>query len=299
MVALCRVTWYDKHMLKQNLLLSAALLICAFTSNLFAGVPAAEPGMVRYVLELPKAQGEALVEIIAGKTIETDGVNHYFLGGSIKAEMRDGQKAYVVRTGPIGSTLMAGAPGTPKGSQFVSVSSGLLPCEKQLVVYAPQDLKVSYASWRAKETKTIDKAAETDAIKWAGNNMKAYKEAPEGFTRHVARLQVLPDEAAAQVEVVVGKQIGVAAPDNCYFSGEVKENNIEGWGFTRIDVTIGGLVGAKNEPAAAKKFVRVGNETKLFRYNSRLPLVVYAPSDAEVSYRVWTPDGGRKAMPKG
>ncbi len=35
-------------------------------------------------------------------------------------------------------------------------------------------------------------------------------------------------------------------------------------------------------------FVQVGGEPQLVRYNSKLPLVIYAPADMEVRYRIWS-----------
>ena len=47
---------------------------------------AAEKGFTRYVLHLPDLADENAmkVELIVGKTVETDGVNHYSFGGSIQ-----------------------------------------------------------------------------------------------------------------------------------------------------------------------------------------------------------------------
>lgn len=38
------------------------------------------------------------------------------------------------------------------------------------------------------------------------------------------------------------------------------------------------------------RFVTLGGEPKLLRYNSRLPIVVYVPSSVEVRYRLWRAD---------
>ncbi|MNY77756.1 Ecotin precursor [compost metagenome] len=43
-------------------------------------------------------------------------------------------------------------------------------------------------------------------------------------------------------------------------------------------------------PDSSRKqaFVPVGGEPMLVRYNSKLPLVIYAPADVEVRYRIWS-----------
>ena len=74
--------------------------------------PAAEGGMVRYVLQLPK-QGEESdfkVELIVGKTVDVDERNRYFFAGRIEEETIKGWgfPRYVVSPlGPMAGTLMA------------------------------------------------------------------------------------------------------------------------------------------------------------------------------------------------
>ena len=43
------------------------------------------------------------------------------------------------------------------------------------------------------------------------------------------------------------------------------------------------------------RFVKLGGESFLICYNSKLPVVIYVPEGTEVRYRVWRGDGeGRK-----
>ena len=48
-----------------------------------------------------------------------------------------------------------------------------------------------------------------------------------------------------------------------------------------------------------KTFVTLGGEPYLIRYNSKLPVVVYAPEGVEVRYRIWRTEGEGKAIPAG
>ena len=43
----------------------------------------------------------------------------------------------------------------------------------------------------------------------------------------------------------------------------------------------------------------IGGEPFLIRYNSKLPIVVYAPEGVEVQYRVWKADPKPTAIEKG
>jgi len=256
--------------------------------------PAAEAAMIRRIRNLPGLADESRARLVvtAGKTVETDGVNRVFLTGSIKSGMREGKVVYVVRTGPVGSTLMRVPPGHPKGRQFVSVSTDLLPYDSKqpLLIDAPAELKLSYQVWNASGTEVFDPAAEEAAIQQTGNNMKAYKPAEPGMVRHVIALAKLADENSAKVEIIAGKTLAITGKADCSFDGEVKESTIMGWGFTRFDVTLGELNGAKPDPqGGTPKFVAIGGAPKFFRYNSRLPLVVYAPEGVEIRHRVWQP----------
>ena len=122
--------------------------------------PAPANGMVRYVIVLAKkARGEEdrfKVELIAGKTIVTDGVNSYRLG--INIEPRNlkgwGYTYYeVTGSGNTMSTLMAPPEGTPPVEQFVTGKPLLVRYNSRLpiIVYAPNGYQVRYRIWQADE----------------------------------------------------------------------------------------------------------------------------------------------------
>ena len=45
--------------------------------------------------------------------------------------------------------------------------------------------------------------------------------------------------------------------------------------------------------------ITLGGEPYLIRYNSRMPIVVYAPEGVEVHYRIWSAEPKTKGMEKG
>jgi ecotin len=55
------------------------------------------------------------------------------------------------------------------------------------------------------------------------------------------------------------------------------------------------------DPNAPKvdRFITLGGEPYLIRYNSRMPVVVYVPEGVEVRYRIWTTAAEMKAMQAG
>lgn len=135
-------------------------------------------------------------------------------------------------------------------------------------------------------------------------NMRAFPAAVAGQVRYVLPLPPLDDEFAAQVEIIVGKTVEVDPHNRFFFGGRIEAVNIEGWGFTRYVVSELGPMGGTQmavDPNVPKvqRFVRIGGEPFLVRYNSRLPIVVYAPEGVEVTYRVWRADPQTTPMPKG
>ena len=126
----------------------------------------------------------------------------------------------------------------------------------------------------------------------AADNMKAFPPAGEGEVRCVLQVPKQEDESAYQVELIVGKTVKLDKENRYFFGGKIERETIKGWGFPRYMVSkLGRLAGTlmAMDPNAPKveRFVSLGGEPHLIRYNSRLPIVVYVPEGAEVRYRIW------------
>lgn len=142
------------------------------------------------------------------------------------------------------------------------------------------------------------------ALAQAGGNMKAFAPAAPGMTRHVLELPAADNEADLRVELMVGQVLELDERNHYFLAGRIEAVPIHGWGFTFYQVTdIGPLAGTLMavDPGLPKtrRFIRLGGEPYLIRYNSRLPVVVHVPRDAEVRYRVWRADPRPLAMPPG
>jgi ecotin len=122
------------------------------------------------------------------------------------------------------------------------------------------------------------------------DDMKPFPEAGDGEVRHVIRLPDLDDESAARVELLVGKNLEVDCNQH-WFSGNLTAEVVEGWGYSYFRVDgIGGPAStlmACPEGSQEVRFVQVRFDQPLLGYNSRLPIVVYAPEGFEVLYRIW------------
>ncbi len=129
----------------------------------------------------------------------------------------------------------------------------------------------------------------------AADNLKAFPPAEAGMTRVVINLPPQPDEDAFRVELIVGQTVKTDAVNHYFFSGALETETIEGWGYDRYILRkLGPMAGTLMAPEPGSplvdRFVTVGGEPALRRYNSRLPLVVYVPTGVEVRYRVWRAD---------
>jgi ecotin len=138
----------------------------------------------------------------------------------------------------------------------------------------------------------------------AADNMNAFPPADEGMVRYVLQLPKLDDESALKVELIIGKTIQTDERNKYFFSGKIEEGTIKGWGFTYYKVNkLGPLAGTLMaiDPDVPKvaRFITLGGDSYLIRYNSRLPLVVYVPEGVEVRYRIWTAGGEAKAIERG
>jgi ecotin len=138
----------------------------------------------------------------------------------------------------------------------------------------------------------------------AGDNMKAFPPYDQGQIRYVIHLAEQDEESNYQVELIVGQTVKVDESNQYFFGGQIKKENIVGWGFTRYVVSeLGPMAGTLMavDPNAPKvdRFIRLGGEPYLIRYNSRLPVVVYVPEGVDVRYRIWRAEPESKAANEG
>lgn len=147
-------------------------------------------------------------------------------------------------------------------------------------------------------------AAAASAQSEAERNLKAFPPPEVGMTRHVLMLPPHNDEDSLRVELQIGKLVSTDPVNHYFFGGSLEAVRIEGWGFTRYVLEelgpMGGtLIGIDPDAPEVERFITLGGEIQLLRYNSRLPLVVYAPEGVEVRHRVWRADAEMKPVPEG
>lgn len=125
--------------------------------------PESVDGLKRSVIFLPEQEEEEdlKVEILPGRVQLTDGVNVIRLSGSIEAEPLKGwgYTYYVVKPGPVMSTLMAPSPDQKQVETFVSMNGEIIRYNSKLpvVVYHPKWMEIRYRIWNAGELRTATK----------------------------------------------------------------------------------------------------------------------------------------------
>lgn len=116
--------------------------------------------------------------------------------------------------------------------------------------------------------------------------------AEQGMSRQVIYLPAQENEENFKVELLIGKTLEVDC-NRHMMGGNLESRTLEGWGYNYF------VLEKLSPPAATmmacpdntkrQEFVAANlGEAALQRYNSRLPIVVYVPQDAEVRYRIWS-----------
>ncbi len=123
--------------------------------------------------------------------------------------------------------------------------------------------------------------------------LKAFPRAKEGMECFVI---VLPhkergEEDDFKVELTVGKELLTDGVNQVRLGNTIEPRTLEGWGYTYYEVagsseTISTLMAPPEGAPKLKAFVTAA--PLHVRYNSRLPIVVYAPNGYKVRYRIWS-----------
>lgn len=123
-------------------------------------------------------------------------------------------------------------------------------------------------------------------------DLKAFPPPGEGMQRFVIALEHKErgEEDAFKVELIAGKVMPTDGVNVYRLGSSIEPRNLEGWGYTYYEVTGSDLaISTRMAPPENTPMVDrfVSGAPLLIRYNSRLPVVVYAPDGYEVRYRIW------------
>jgi len=104
----------------------------------------------------------------------------------------------------------------------------------------------------------------------------------------IIQLPELANEEDYKIEIYAGKMHEKDC-NSIKLSGQIDENNLDGWGYTYYRLTTNGnvastLMGCMDQKKT-QAFVSV--QSNLLRYNSKLPYVIYVPKNYQVKYKIW------------
>lgn len=120
-----------------------------------------------------------------------------------------------------------------------------------------------------------------------------YPAAGDGYQRHVIWLPEQADETLYKLEIIPGQRMQTDCNTHA-MTGTLQERTLAGWGYTYYELSdVSGPMStlmACPDNSTVEAFVPVRGKGGLLRYNSKLPVVVYAPQGIEVRYRVWAAD---------
>ncbi len=123
------------------------------------------------------------------------------------------------------------------------------------------------------------------------DNIKMFPQAKEGFVRHVIEVPKTDNDYNHRVELLIGKLMLVDCNHHS-LRGNIENVTLKGWGYQYIEVS-----NIQNGPSTlmacheekTEKFISItSGKDSYYRYNSRLPIVIYLPEAYEVRYRIWS-----------
>ena len=132
----------------------------------------------------------------------------------------------------------------------------------------------------------------TNSAASGDSELEAFPPAADGMNRFVIKLEhkTREQEQNYKVEIVAGKRMMTDGVNIQRLGNAIESRTVQGWGYTYYEVTgkgesISTLMAAPEGSHPVEQFVTA--PSILVRYNSRLPVVVYAPTGYEIRYRVW------------
>jgi len=142
------------------------------------------------------------------------------------------------------------------------------------------------------------------AVELEHPELKAFSPPEEGMNRFVVVLphKTREEEGAYKVEIIPGKVMLTDGVNQMHLSTTVTPHPLKGWGYTYYEVSGPGLAMSTlmAPPEGTEKQEEFVSGTPLqIRYNSRLPIVIYAPDGYEIRYRIWQAGKNINIAPKG
>jgi ecotin len=252
-------------------------------------------GYVAHTIVLPEKADETLfqVELIPGKEMEID-CNRHGLSGNFEERTLENHETYLFfnSTGETFSTQMACLDDT-RHKAFVTAQPRAIQYNSAapFVVYTPVGIDLKHRIWEAGETYPVTPALAL-IYNAATRALEAFPAEKAGYERFVLMLPEITDTSKEmKVEIIPGKIENVDC-NRHILAGTFSKEIVDGWGYDYLVFASDGVIAATRMacPDPAKPEF-VSGATEFVRYNSEVPIVVFAPKGFEVRYRIWEASG--------
>lgn len=126
-----------------------------------------------------------------------------------------------------------------------------------------------------------------------------FPEASTGMVRHVILLDKKTNENLYKVEIIPGKVMKVDCNKHTLM-GKTEEKELEGWGYTYFEFSSDGETLSTRMACPNSNDVEkfVSSQSTNVSYNSKLPIVIYAPKGYTIKYRIWEASKEKNASEK-
>jgi ecotin len=100
-----------------------------------------------------------------------------------------------------------------------------------------------------------------------------------------------PNPSDWRVELLIGRELEIDCNEH-RFGGRLRRETLQGWGYDIYRVSdVGPMVSTRRAcppgEGVRRAFVPMGSKPFVVPWNASLPIVIYAPRDLEVRWRVW------------
>lgn len=123
-------------------------------------------------------------------------------------------------------------------------------------------------------------------------SLEPFPQAQPGMHRFVITLphKEREQEERFKVELIAGREMLTDGVNQMRLGSRLQPRNLAGWGYTYYEVleaseALSTRMAPPPDSTPSKAFVQA--PSLLIRYNSRLPVVVYAPVEYQIRYRIW------------
>lgn len=122
-----------------------------------------------------------------------------------------------------------------------------------------------------------------------GAALKGYPEARSGYVQNVIVLPKKNNEALYKVELYAGLIQEVDCNHHSLL-GAIEEKQLDSYGYTYYNVKTEEriLSTRKGCPDQKKTIQFISTQPVMVRYNSNTPIVIYAPKDVQIRYKIYT-----------